>query len=255
MIFKGINIENTTAALVPSSHYPPLPTDTLPSSWPCTNFPISSIRTYQYSQTDNPMRSWVLWAILNNIKVVIGISAFAFKEEIDSLAVDAQNPIYKSGFEKNVLAYSIGNETLLGNIDLVYAGIEYLRKNISESLIPTHPITSVLATTEEWILNTYPPENAIFTEAYISLSSVLDIVMFNTYGVYFNFDLSLLKPGLSWTSNGVQNSAILNQFGSLRFAMEKANINKPLWIGEVGWSSAPLIQNEPVGWSTVENLL
>lgn len=69
---KGINIDDTTAVLVPSAHNPAQPTDTFPS-WPNVASQIGSIRTFHYADS-TPANSWVTWAVQNNINVMVGLT-------------------------------------------------------------------------------------------------------------------------------------------------------------------------------------
>ena len=252
---KGICIEDKTASYTPMSHYPLISTDTFPSVWPTTAYPIKSMRIFSYSQGNVPAKQWALWAIKNNIKILIGINLQNYTSDLDTLSADylAADPALKQKFEDNILAYAVGNEAGVGEIPNMIAGITYARNLITGNNLPNKPVSSVLSLTEQWITNTYPPENGIFTADFLTLEPNLDIIMFNAYGGYFLYIPELLDASLSWTSNGQQFSVLLNQFGAIRSAMSKACISKELWITETGWSSAPVSNAEPTGWSTPDN--
>jgi len=257
MIKKGICIDDTTAAYTPRSNYPIIPTDTFPSVWPNSAYPISSIRVFSYSLGSAPAKEWVLWAVQNNIKVLIGINLQDYTTDLNALSNDylAADPTLKQNFNDNVLAYAVGNEANVPEIQQIIDGIAYAKDLISESKLPNKPVSTVLNLNEQWILNTFPPENAIFTADFLNLEQYIDVIMFNTYGGYFIYEPSLLDASLSWTSNGQTFSILLNQFGAVRSAMRKQNITKEFWIGETGWSSAPLGNHpEPPGWSSLPHL-
>jgi hypothetical protein len=257
---KGICIENRTAALNPSANYPIIAPDTFPSVWPETEFPIENIRTFNYDKEGpNAARDWVLWAIQHNIKVLVGIDLFKYAVDLADLSADylAADPYLRSCFDKNILAYSIGNEAQVSEIPLIIEGIQAAQALIADGLIPAKPISTVINPVETWIINTFPSENAEFTNNYLTLLPYLDILMFNTYGGYFFFDPIFLLPSLSWTSNGEVFSILLNQFGALRSAALKAGaFSKPFWVCETGWASAPLSTNpnEPKKWSSPSHL-
>lgn len=255
---KGICIEDRSAALPPSGNYPIIATDTFPSLWPETGFLIDNIRVFSYSLGTAPAKEWVLWAIQHNIKVLVGINLQDYKTDLANLSADylAADPYLRSCFDRNILAYAIGNEANIPEIPSIRKGIEATRKLIKAGKLPAKPVSSVLNLNEQWIVNTFPPQNAEFTKEFKTLLPSLDILMFNTYGGYFIYEPSLLQASLSWTSNGEVFSILLNQFGSIRSAQQKANVlKKPLWICETGWSSAPLSNHpEPAGWSSFGHL-
>lgn len=255
---KGICIEDRSAALPPSGNFPIIPNDTFPSVWPETAFPIENIRVFSYSLGTAPAREWVLWAIQHNIKVLIGINLQNYAEDLANLSADylSADPYLKSCFDRNVLAYAIGNEANIPEIPDIINGIQYTNNLIGLGSIPTAPVSTVLNLNDQWIVNAFPPENAVFTNDFLTLLPYLDILMFNTYGGYFIYEPALLQASLSWTSNGQVFSVLLNQFGSIRSAAQKAGVfSKPLWICETGWSSAPLSNHpEPKGWSSPAHL-
>ena len=255
---KGICIEDRSAALPPSSNYPMIPNDTFPSVWPETAFPIENIRVFSYSLGTAPARQWVLWAIQHNIKVLIGINLQNYTQDLANLSADylSADPYLKSCFDRNILAYAIGNEANIPEIPDIINGIQATNTLIGLGSIPTAPVSTVLNLNDQWIVNAFPPENAEFTNDFLTLLPFLDILMFNTYGGYFIYEPALLQASLSWTSNGQVFSVLLNQFGSIRSAALKANVfSKPLWICETGWSSAPLSNHpEPKGWSSAAHL-
>lgn len=251
---KGICIEDRSAALPPSGNYPTIPDDTFPSVWPDTAFPIDNIRVFSYSLGPAPAREWVLWAIQHNIKVLVGINLQDYTTDLANLSADylAANSYLRSCFDKNILAYAVGNEANIPEIPSMLAGIQATNDLITQGLIPAAPVSTVLNLNPQWIVNTFPPQNAEFTSDFNTLLPSLDILMFNTYGGYFIYEPALLLPSLSWTSNGEVFSILLNQFGSIRSAALKGKVlSKPLWICETGWSSGPLSNHpEPSGWSS-----
>lgn len=255
---KGLCIEDRSAALPPSGNYPMIPNDTFPSVWPETAFPIENIRVFSYSLGTAPARQWVLWAIQHNIKVLIGINLQNYTDDLANLSADylSADPYLRSCFDRNVLAYAIGNEANTPEIPDMLKGIQATKNLIGLGSIPKAPVSTVLNLNDQWIVNAFPPENAEFTNDFKTLLPSLDILMFNTYGGYFIYEPVLLQPSLSWTSNGQVFSVLLNQFGSIRSAALKANVSsKPLWICETGWSSAPLSNHpEPKGWSSPTHL-
>lgn len=255
---KGICIEDRTAALPPSANYPIIYTDTFPSVWPKTAFPIENIRVFSYSLGTAPARQWVLWAIQHNIKVLVGINLQDYATDLATLSADylSADPYLRSCFDKNLLAYAVGNEANIPEVPSIIEGIQATRTLITAGLIPAAPVSSVLNLNDQWIVNAFPPQNAEFTTDFQILLPHLDILMFNTYGGYFIYEPFLLQASLSWTSNGQIFSVLLNQFGSIRSAALKAGVfSKPLWICETGWSSAPLSNHpEPAGWSSPGNL-
>lgn len=255
---KGICIEDRSAALPPSGNYPIIAPDTFPSVWPETAFPIANIRVFSYSLGTAPAKQWVLWAIQHNIKVLVGINLQDYATDLANLSADylAADPYLRSCFDRNILAFAIGNEANIPEIPTIRDGIQATRALIKAGSLPAKPVSSVLNLNEQWIVNTFPPQNAEFTDEFKTLLPSLDILMFNTYGGYFIYEPPLLQASLSWTSNGEVFSILLNQFGSIRSAAQKAKVlKKPLWICETGWSSAPLSNHpEPAGWSSFSHL-
>lgn len=255
---KGLCIEDRSAALPPSANYPIIATDTFPSVWPQTTFPIENIRVFSYSLGSAPAKQWVLWAIQHNIKVLVGINLQDYATDLANLSADylAADAYLRSCFDSNILAYAIGNEANIPEIPSIIDGIHATQALIAAGKLPAKPVSTVLNLNEQWIVNAFPPQNAEFTTIFKTLLAHLDIMMFNTYGGYFIYEPSLLQASLSWTSNGEIFSVLLNQFGSIRSAALKAGaLSKPLWICETGWSSAPLSNHpEPTGWSSSDNL-
>lgn len=258
MAGKGICIEDRTAALPPSAHFPMISTDTFPSVWPGTSYPIANVRVFSYSLGAAPARNWVLWAIQNNIKVLVGINLQDYTTDLAAFADDyaKADPYLKSCFDRNILAIAVGNEVGDWEVPNVIAGIDAARALIAAKSLPDVPVSVVLNLNPMWIVNAWPPRDAVFTSAFLQLLPHMDVIMVNTYGAYFdNYDL--LTPGLSWTSNGQVFSVLLNQWGSVRVAARKTPLalGKPLWVCETGWSSAPLSNHpEPMGWSSPAHL-
>ena len=258
---KGINIDDTTAALSPSTHNPMQSTDTFPS-WPEVSSQITNIRTFHYND-QTPAKAWVRWAVENHIKVMVGLSlgSDSAAAELAAFSSDymSADASLKALYDANVLAIAIGNEET--NTTAINAGIANAKNKISLSQLPNVPVTSVLIYNTNWINNDFPPQNATFTANFLALAPNLDIVCFNCYGGYYSKGtLPPLTPeqaltvSLSWTSNSGENSVLLNQFGAIRYAMSKAGIAaKPFWCTETGWASTPE-GNEVASWSSIPNL-
>ncbi len=260
---KGINIDDTTVVLAPSSHNPRQAGDTLPATWPGVSAVIGSIRTFKYS-IGTGGKTWVLWAVQNNIKVLMGLDlgSDSGASEIAAFVADftAAGAALKTQYTNNIIGVAIGNEQT--NVASINAGILNIKGQMTMGNIPTFPVTTVLEFTGQWIQNTFPPEAASFTAAFLTLSPNLDIICFNFYGDYFTFgNLPPLTPaealqlGLSWSSNAEEFSVLLNQFGAVRSSMSKAGLGSlQLWGTETGWSSLKTQTETLTGWSSVPHL-
>lgn len=258
---KGINIDDTTVLLTPSSHNPSKTGDTFPYVWRGTTDKITSIRTFHYNLGVGG-KNWVLWAIKNGIKVLVGLdlSTDSGASEIASFSSDytSASTSLKALYNANVIGIAIGNEET--NTTSINTGLLNAQNLKGLNSLPNVPITSVLNGDSNWLQNTYPPEGATFTANFLTLATNMDIICFNFYSDYYSFGTlpplsssQALEVGLSWTSNGTENSVILNQFGSVRAAMITATINKQFWCTETGWASVPT-QPEVSGWSSIANL-
>lgn len=256
---KGINIDDTTVLLTPSSHNPPQSGDTFPSIWPGISTTIGSIRTFHYNAGVGGS-AWVLWAVKNGIKVIVGLDlgSDSGASEITAFSTDyLASPLIKALYDANVIAIAVGNEET--DITAINTGLVNAQTLKGLNQLPNVPITSVLVDINgNWIQNSYPPESATFSANFLTLNPNMDIICFNFYSDYYSFgNLPPLSPsqaltvGLSWTSNGTENSVLLNQFGSVRSAMTAAVINKEFWCTETGWASTPIQTELLPGWSSV----
>jgi hypothetical protein len=243
---KGINFDDTTSALVPSF-------DSFPKNWLTTNIFISSFRTYHY---DLNTPNWIKWGVQNNLEVMIGITLGNYQNELDRLSNDylSADTTLKSQYDINVIAIGVGNEEPVSKISLINEGLIYAKNLLQTNKLPKNSkITTVLTNAaSDWIVSTYPPMNARFTENFLDLYPNIDIICFNLYDGYSNPELPL-EVRLSWDNS--TPSVTLNGFGAIRFAIDAAIktipnfTNKPFWCTEVGWQSSGDIPG-----STVENL-
>ena len=204
-----------------------------------TSSDIQSVRTYHYPPTGgNNDRTWVKWLIQNQISVMIGITLANYTQELDMLSLDYNDPLLKPLFDQLTIAISIGNEEDASQIANMQAGIAYAKSLILTGNLPVSKLTSVLKDDGNWLLNTYPPESAVFTPAFATLQTSLDIICFNMYDAYFAPANVPVETKLSWTSNGTSNlSVTLNGFGAVRTAMRKSGYVQLFWNTEVGWQA------------------
>jgi hypothetical protein len=224
---KGICLDDNTAALTPSFL-------SFPKQWLNNPAPVASVRTYHYlSGLGNNDRTWVKWLIQNSISVVIGITLSNYQEELNTLASDYL--VTKSLYDQFTLAIVVGNEEDSSKIPTIQAGIAYARSLIQAGNLPNTKVTTVLKDDGNWLVNTYPPENAEFTPNFALLEPSLDIICFNMYDAYYAPAFVPVTTKLSWTSRNDQRSVTLNGFGAVRNAMRKRNYIKPFWCTEVGW--------------------
>lgn len=249
MSSKGINIDDTTVSLTPSSSNPRQSTDTFPYTWlHSVGQKLQSIRTYHY---DANGAAWVTWAVKNNIKVVIGITLSNYTAELNSLQSDYSASSIQSQYDANVLAIAIGNEETA--TATIQAGIAYART----LTMPANALyTSVLNADGNWLNSTYPPPSCTFTSNFLTLVPSLDVICFNCYGGYFTYGQDqyiTVANSTSWQSSVNGGSVLLNQFGAIRFAMAAASINKEFWVTETGWCSSTELSQNPA-WSNIPNL-
>lgn len=246
---KGINIDDTTVALTPSSSNPRQSTDTFPYTWlHSVGQKVQSIRTYHY---DTNGAAWVAWAVKNNIKVVIGITLSNYTAELNSLASDYGASSIQSQYNANVLAIAIGNEET--DVSTIQAGIAYAKT----LTLPSGALyTSVLNADGNWLNSTYPPPSCTFTSNFLTLEPSLDVLCFNCYGGYFTYgqqQFITVANSTSWQSTTNGGSVLLNEFGAIRFAMSAATITKEFWVTETGWCSTTELSQNP-SWSNTKNL-
>jgi len=248
---KGINIDDTTIALSPSSSNPMQSSDTFPFAWLKTTSPIGTIRTYHY---DSNGSTWIDWAVRANIKVIIGIDLASYTSQLNSLASTyaAASSSLKSQYDANVIAIAIGNEEPASNLSLLQSGIAYARTLV---LPANAKYTSVLNFDNDWSQNSFPPSSCTFTSPFLTLNASLDVICFNCYGGYFTYGTQqfiTVQNSVSWQSTVNGGSVLLNQFGAIRFAMAAASITTELWITETGWCSSTELSGNPA-WSNTTN--
>lgn len=264
---KGINIDDTTAVLTPSSHNPTQSSDTFPFNWPGTSTPISSIRTIHYAD-QVPAKEWVKYAVENSIQVLVGLTLTGdgSVEEIAAFSADymGASSTLKSQYDTYVIGIAVGNEE--SDAATIINGINNVKAKQALNQLPAAPVLSVLNNVQVsgsnlWINNTYPPSSATFTPAALSIFAVSDVVCFNFYPYWTlgHIDPSInpveaLALCLSFTSTASEFSLLLNECGGVRYAMAAAGITKPFWCGETGWSSTTVNASEVPGWSSVANL-
>lgn len=260
---KFITLDDNTAALVPSSHNPPLVADTFPSLWPGTTTPITGLRTYHY---DIRGRVWVKWAVGRGMDVMVGITLSNYKVEVDALVSDYMDATasMKALYDKHLVAVSVGNEQT--DTTRMVTGMQYAKQKRTLGHLPGGCKVTTVLENEGWLQNTYPPTSASFTAAFQPLVAVLEVVCMNLYPYYSRGSLSPLTPpevltrSLSWTSEPTSGeySILLNEFSALRSAMKAAGMPTvtPLWCTETGWSSTPAHGQPDLqpGWSSVEHL-
>jgi hypothetical protein len=237
---KGLCIDDRSSLDVTPPH--------LPQSWPNTTVPLTTVRTFSYSEGGH--RDWTNWLILSGYHVLVGI---ATDSDDDYLALSQFYQRHKTEFTQCVMAIAVGNEPETTEVDAIVNSINVLRSMMTAQSLPTVPLTSVInmnsATPQEWIVpgSSWPPNKGEFSVFYKTLLPHIDIVCFNAYGGFFDmnglsadigFDTAL-AASLSWTPG---ESVLLNQMTVLRFAMSEGGVSdKELWCTETGWSSSPLV--------------
>lgn len=251
MANKGINIDDTTVALTPSSSNPTKSSDTFPFLWLKTSSSLGTIRTYHY---DTNGANWVSWAVQNNIKVIVGIDLASYTAQLNSLssAYTSADTILKSQYDLNVIAIAIGNEEPASSLTSIQNGITYA----NTLMLPSNAkITSVLNFDNDWSQNSFPPSSCTFTAAFLTLEPSLDVLCFNCYGGYFTYGTQqfiTVENSTSWQSTINGGSVLLNQFGAVRFAMTAASITKEFWVTETGWCSSTELSHNS-SWSNITN--
>ena len=265
---KGINIDDTTAALVPSLTGP---SPTVPLDWLSSKTVISTWRTFHYAD-QTPASAWVAFAVQNNIKVIVGLTLAGDQgaAEIAAFSADyvAASPALKELYNANVIAIAVGNEQT--DVAAMLAGIASVKANVLGGTLPINAkATTVLAINPStdpgyWITNQFPPADAVFTANALALLPSCDVIAFNNYAGYGTLGsipgsgltpAEILERCLSWTSVPPSNlySVLLNSFGSIRFAMSKSGLaTKPFWCTETGWSSQAFEPEVP-GWSSLSH--
>lgn len=249
---KGINIDDTTVALTPSSSNPPVSSNTFPYSWLKASQKITNIRTYHY---DTNGAAWVAWSVQNNINVIIGITLSNYTAELNQLSADyvAASSSLKTQYNTNVIAIAVGNEET--NAATIAAGIVY-----AKSLIPNMPTnayyTSVLNADTNWLNSTYPPQACTFTSAFINtVLPQLEVICFNCYGGFFTYgnqQYITLENSLSWQSTFNGGSVLLNEFAAISFAIAAASSSLDFWVTETGWCSSSEVSQNPA-WTNITN--
>lgn len=220
---KGICLDDGTSLLEPSF-------TVFPQNWLNNTEKTGSVRTYHYgSGVDNS--KWVLWLAQHGINVMIGITLSNYQLELTKLQTDyAAN---KSLYNERIICIAVGNEQPASELQLIKDAVTFASGLKANGLIPNVPITTVLKGGEDWIQNTYPPQNATFTPAFLELAPLLDVFCFNTYAAYSTTSVPI-KVRLSWTNPSVT----LNIFGAIRLAMSKTKYkSKQFWCTETGWSA------------------
>ena len=96
--YKGLCIDNYSATLNPNDWFGE---DAGKFNWPLTSQPIRVIRTYNWTH----MKVWVLWALKNNIKVLIGTASFDFTSDPTS-----EEKQILLDYKENIIAISPVNE-------------------------------------------------------------------------------------------------------------------------------------------------
>lgn len=255
---KGLNIDDTTAALVPALG------GTIPQDWLDGGAaPVREWRTFHYAD-QTPAAAWVRYAVQNNIKVIVGLTlgSDSAAAEIAAFSADyiAADPALRAQYNANVRAIAVGNEQT--NVSAMIAGVTAVRTRIANSQLPNVPVTSVLnlnpsTNPEYWVTNAFPPADAVFTPNALALLPLLDVIAFNVYPYFTlgNVPGATLERCLSWTSTAITFSVLLNSCGGVRFAMAKAGlVSKPFWVTETGWSSQLINPAEAPGWSSLPHL-
>lgn len=232
---RGICLDDQTAAFDPSFAE-------FPREWIKTTLTIQSVRTYSYT-SESRDRIWVKWLLQNKIHVMVGITLETYKEELDTLSQDYATS--ETMYDTYVLALAVGNEQSVDKLEQIQAGINYAKLLISQGKLPETKVTSVLKDDSDWILNTYSPSQAVFTNSFTQLVPYLDIICFNMYDAYYAPANVPVSTKLSWISDESDKSVTLNGFGAVRYAMSKQSYNKPFWCTEVGWQWPAVSDNNP----------
>ena len=249
---KGICLEDQTVLNIEPG------INQLPENWPYeTKSTTKAPNAYRvFSFSEGRPRAWATWLLRNKYHVLIGFDTVLDNDDVEALVdLYTRFPVDMNTY---LLGICVGNEPENTEIGKITEKIGKIRKYIDEGNLPKKPVTCVVNLTTVWLQKSYPPGAAEFSTDYLEIVKDLDVVCFNCYGGYFSEEdpKILLDNSLSWTSAGGK-SVIINQFTALRYAMIKGKIEKPLWITETGWSSAPIRSDDGVistdMWSTVQN--
>ncbi len=236
---RGICLDDNTALLTPSF-------TTFPQQWLKSDSLTQCVRTYHYAGND---RTWIQWLIQKKICVMVGITLsppHVYQLEIDAFVADYADPILKPLFDTYVIAIGVGNEQNASQLGLMKTRIANTKQLIQEGKLPATKVTTVLVDNNDWLLNTFPPNAAVFTQNFNDLYQSLDIICFNMYDAYGSPAVVPTKTKLSWASDGQSNlSVTLNGFGAVRNAMIKNEYTKPFWCTEVGWQAPAQSGNNP----------
>ena len=210
--YKGLCIDDYSATLNP---YQWFGGDASRFTWPLTNQPIQVIRTYNWKA-----REWVIWALDNNIKVLIGFIG------TDFIGQDDKNYLKKN--KNNIIGIVYWNEPK-------YNPTNHAPNNILKEELPDVP--RMISYTHRNV-NDY------------NASGVSDNVLaVNIYGLYAAMcccdgcdccpetDQSALEEQLPWNKGTI----LINSFDAIfdKNDFFKSNPNMKLWITETGWSSWP----------------
>ena len=225
--FKGICIDDYSASIDPNDWFP----NASDFKWPLTNNRIQVIRTYNWKK----MKKWVLWALQNNIKVLLGIIN-------NEVITDDEKKMLKQ-YKNYILGIVYWNEPK-------YNPTASAGSNILIDIFPEKP-------------------HMISYSHGGNYDSIDNVLAVNIYGLYGNMcccgdgecslskDETLLNTQLPWHDNTI----ITNSFKDL--------INyyptKQLWVTETGWSSYAVGCSPPpsgeemncrrkIAWSNITNL-
>lgn len=201
--FKGICIDDFSATINPESWFGK---DTSNFKWPLTNYPIEVIRTYNW----NKMKNWVLWALKNNIKVLIGTDSFDSDPTSDEISILQQH------IDKIIAISPVNEGSKQGPT------FNFLPDSIPRIKVFIHKDPNSYGT---------QPNN---------------ILAVNIYGIYLpnmcvtdgcdqSMDNITLNQQIIW--KGENPTPILeNEFNDIF----EYNNNVKFWLTETGWSSYPV---------------
>jgi hypothetical protein len=227
--FKGICIDDFSATINPNSWFGD---DASKFKWPLTNYPIKVIRTYNW----NDMKEWVIWALKNDIKVLLGVT------NTDNITTKEKE--YLKDNKKNIIGIVYWNEPK-------YNSDANAGPSILKDVLPNIP--SMISYTHRNV-NDYDTIND-------------NILAVNIYGLYGNMcccddcsesnDQNTLNTQLPWNKGTI----LIKSFDDIF----NAHPNIRLWITETGWSSYPAGCWDPncdgdpnlrrkIAWSNIDNL-
>jgi len=116
---------------------------------------------------------------------MIGITLNNYQIELNQLSSDylAASPLLKSQYDIGIIAIAIGNEEPASNISQMNDGMIYAKNLIKTGKLPKNAkVTTVLTNNNsDWVISTYLPMNARFTENFLEIYSNMDIICFNLY--------------------------------------------------------------------------